>query len=89
MNPILKVRNIRKSFGPFEVLRAVDFEIIPGEVLALVGDSGAGKATLIIYISRVYRAVSDEIDLDGERMELVSPREALGRGIETICQDSV
>lgn len=89
MKSILKVRNIWKSFGPFELLRAVDFELIPGEVLALVGDSGAGKATLIIHISRVYRAVSGEIDLDGERMDLVSPREALEWGIETICQDSV
>ena len=45
MKPVLTIKNVRKSFGPVEVLRGVDLEVLPGEVLALVGDNGAGKTT--------------------------------------------
>jgi len=87
MKPILTIRNVRKSFGPVEVLRGVDLDLIPGEVLALVGDNGAGKTTLIKHISGVYRADSGEISLAGNRIDLISPREARERGIETVYQD--
>ena len=87
MKPILTIRNVRKNFGPVEVLRGVDLELIPGEVLALVGDNGAGKTTLIKHISGVYRADSGEIKLDDESLDLLSPREVRERGIETVYQD--
>ena len=87
IDPILKITGIRKSFGPVEALRGVDLELRRGEVLALVGDNGAGKSTLIKHISGVYRADSGEISLDGERIDLFTPRQARERGIETVYQD--
>ncbi len=87
MKPVLTIRNVRKSFGPVEVLRGVDLDLVPGEVLALVGDNGAGKTTLIKHISGVYRADSGEIQLDGKSMDLLSPRQVRERGVETVYQD--
>ncbi len=87
MKPILTIKNVRKSFGPVEVLRGVDLDLVPGEVLALVGDNGAGKTTLIKHISGVYRADSGEISLNGKLMDLSSPGQARELGIETVYQD--
>ena len=87
MKPILTIKNVRKSFGPVEVLRGVDLEVNPGEVLALVGDNGAGKTTLIKHISGVYSADSGEIRLNGENIVSLSPREVRERGVETVYQD--
>ena len=44
--PILSLRNIRKSFGPIEVVHGVDLDIHAGEVVALLGENGAGKSTI-------------------------------------------
>ena len=85
--PILKVTGLRKSFGPVEALRGVDFELHPGEVLAIVGDNGAGKSTLIKHVSGVYRPDAGEMHLAGAPLNLSSPREARACGIETVYQD--
>jgi ABC-type sugar transport system ATPase subunit len=87
MKPILTIKNVRKSFGPVEVLRGVDLEVLPGEVLALVGDNGAGKTTLIKHISGVYRPDSGEIKLADENLALLTPRQVRELGIETVYQD--
>src|SRR5436305_1465973 len=78
---------LRKSFGPVEALRGADLELHAGEVLAVVGDNGAGKSTLIKHISGVYRPDAGQMMLAGEPLSLSSPREARGRGIETVYQD--
>lgn len=85
--PLLEVVNLHKAFGPILVLRGVDLTLEPGEVLAVVGDNGAGKSTLIKHISGVYHADSGEIRLNGQRLELRSPADARGLGIETVYQD--
>jgi len=87
VNPILEVTGLRKSFGAVEALRGVDLQLLPGEVLALVGDNGAGKSTLIKHISGVYRPDGGEIRLAGKPLQVASPREARERGIETVYQD--
>jgi ABC-type sugar transport system ATPase subunit len=87
VNPILEVIGLRKSFGAIEALRGADLQLKPGEVLAVVGDNGAGKSTLIKHIAGVYRADAGEIRLAGERLNLVTPRDARERGIETVYQD--
>src|SRR6476469_8423230 len=86
-DPILAVKGLRKSFGPVEALRGVDFELHPGEVLAIVGDNGAGKSTLIKHVSGVYRPDAGTMHLAGEPLHLGSPRDARARGIETVYQD--
>ncbi len=85
--PILELAGLRKSFGPVHALRGVYMELRRGEVLALVGDNGAGKSTLIKHVAGVYRADVGTIHLAGERIDLLSPREARERGIETVYQD--
>jgi ABC-type sugar transport system ATPase subunit len=87
MQPILTIQGLRKSFGPVEALRGVDLTLMRGEVLALVGDNGAGKSTLIKHVAGVHRADSGQIELEGERIDGLSPRQARARGIETVYQD--
>jgi len=87
VTPILEVAGLRKSFGPVEALRGVDLQLYAGEVLAVVGDNGAGKSVLIKHISGVYRQDAGHMLLAGEPLSLRSPREARERGIETVYQD--
>lgn len=84
--PILKLRNICKSFGPIDVLQDISLDICPGEVLCLLGDNGAGKSTLIKTLSGVYRPNSGTIEMDGRPIEFTGPRDASNRGIATVHQ---
>ena len=65
----LELRGVSKSFGSVQALTDVDFEVRPGEVMALVGDNGAGKSTLIKIITGVHRPDSGEIFFGGKRIE--------------------
>ena len=85
--PLLSARGIDKSFGAVQALKGVDFEVRPGEVVALIGDNGAGKSTLINVITGVFPPDSGEIVFEGERVEFVSPHDARERGIEAVYQD--
>ena len=85
--PVLMAQGINKSFGAVRVLRDVNFEVRPGEVVALIGDNGAGKSTLINVLTGVLRPDSGEIVFEGERVRFSSPHEARERGIETVYQD--
>ncbi|HEY0294011.1 MAG TPA: ATP-binding cassette domain-containing protein [Bordetella sp.] len=85
--PILSLRQVRKSYGAVEALRGVDLDVHRGEVLAICGDNGAGKSSLIRVISGAQAASGGEIRLKGEVVRLRSPQDALARGIATIYQD--
>ena len=85
--PILSVRNVSKAFGAVQALNRVSFEVHPGEVVALAGDNGAGKSTIIKAISGVFRHDEGEILLDGKSIDFATPQEARDKGIETIYQD--
>lgn len=85
---ILRIRNLRKSFGSVTALKNASFSVGEGEVVALLGDNGAGKSTLIKVISGVYRADSGEIEVNGAVVDIRSTRDAMALGIETIHQDS-
>jgi ABC-type sugar transport system ATPase subunit len=84
---ILQVRGATIRFGGVEALRNVDFDVHPGEVVALAGDNGAGKSTLIKVISGVYVPSAGEVRFLGERAPFGDPQAARSRGIETIYQD--
>lgn len=85
--PMLEMRGISKAFGHVQALERVDLELYPGEVLALVGDNGAGKSTMIKILSGVYQADEGEIYIDGARVEISEPADAQKYGIATVYQD--
>jgi D-xylose transport system ATP-binding protein len=87
MTALIELRDIRKSFGPVEVLKGVDLEVHPGRVSALVGDNGAGKSTLIKGLAGVQSYDSGEVLFDGQPVTLTSPHDASVLGIEVVYQD--
>lgn len=87
MSPLLEVSGVRKSFGPVDVLKDVDFAIEPGSVTALVGDNGAGKSTLIKGLAGIQPFDDGIITFEGKRVEISDPRQAGDLGIEVVYQD--
>jgi len=85
--PIIELSNIRKGFGPVEVLKGVGLAIYPGQVSALVGDNGAGKSTLIKGLSGAQPYDTGEITFEGESVTLSTPKDAARLGIEVVYQD--
>jgi len=86
-SPILSLRGIGKSFGPVSVLRGIDVDLYPGEVLVLLGENGAGKSTLIKMIAGIYTPDEGEIILDGKPVKMSNVREAEAHGVATIHQE--
>jgi len=85
--PVVELTGIRKSFGPVEVLKGIDFSAYAGQVTALVGDNGAGKSTLIKGLAGVQPFDEGLIRFAGTQVELNSPLQASGYGIEVVYQD--
>ena len=85
--PILEITKLNKSFGPVHVLHDVDFSVYPGEVTALVGDNGAGKSTLVKCVAGINSIDSGEIRFEGRPVEIATPHDATGLGIEFVYQD--
>ncbi|MGZ4334413.1 MAG: ATP-binding cassette domain-containing protein [Gaiellaceae bacterium] len=85
--PVLELRDITKSFGSVQALSEVDFEVKPGEVMALVGDNGAGKSTLIKCVAGTHAADDGEIFFEGQRVHIHGPKDAARLGIEVVYQD--
>jgi simple sugar transport system ATP-binding protein len=84
---ILRVENIKKSFGGVEALRGVNLEVGAGEIHCLAGENGCGKSTLIKIISGFYEANEGVIEIGGQRFSRLSPPEAIALGIQVIYQD--
>lgn len=85
--PALRLRGITKSFGHVVALRDVDLDAYPGEILAIVGDNGAGKSSLVRTMSGVHRPDSGEIWVRDQEHSLQSPADARVAGIATVFQD--
>jgi D-xylose transport system ATP-binding protein len=85
--PVLELRDITKSFGSVQALSGVDFEVKPGEVMALVGDNGAGKSTLIKCVAGTHASDSGQIFFEGREVHIHSPKDAGRLGIEVVYQD--
>lgn len=86
-SPLLVARAIRKSFGHVKAVRGADLTIDSGEVVAVVGDNGAGKSTFVSCISGATAPDDGEVLIDGHRLELGSIRAAMNAGIATVYQD--
>jgi D-xylose transport system ATP-binding protein len=85
--PLLELRDITKSFGSVQALSHVDFEVSPGEVMALVGDNGAGKSTLIKCIAGTHTPDSGHIFFEGKEVHINGPKDSARLGIEVVYQD--
>ncbi len=85
--PLLTARAISKRFGGVAALEDVSLEIRPGEVHCVAGENGSGKSTLIKIISGVLRPDSGTIEVAGGIYRHLTPRQAIGAGIEVIFQD--
>jgi fructose transport system ATP-binding protein len=86
MEPILKARGLVKRYGRVTALNHCDFDLMPGEILAVIGDNGAGKSTLIKAISGAVVPDEGTIWLDGREVAFRTPIEARAAGIETVYQ---
>ncbi len=84
--PILKGRNLVKRYGRVTALDHCDFDLYPGEILAVIGDNGAGKSTLIKAVSGAVVPDSGEVWMEGKRVNFRSPTEAREAGVETVYQ---
>jgi len=85
--PVLQARGLVKRYGHVTALDGADFELFPGEILAVIGDNGAGKSTLIKALSGALVADEGEIYLDGNPVRFRGPLDARRLGIETVYQD--
>ncbi|MBV9171405.1 MAG: sugar ABC transporter ATP-binding protein [Chloroflexi bacterium] len=85
--PVLEARRLVKHYGHVVALDGADFDLLPSEILGVIGDNGAGKSTLIKALSGAVTPDSGEIFLDGQLVHFRSPLEARRHGIETVYQD--
>lgn len=85
--PLLEVRGVSKAFPGVQALDNVDFEVYPGEVVALLGENGAGKSTLMKILSGAYHMDQGEIRLRGEQVTPQNPHHAQKLGISIIYQE--
>lgn len=82
----LEMKNISKSFGPVVANKNVDLTIYKGEILAILGENGCGKTTLMNMISGIYYPDSGTISIDGKEVSIHSPKDAFLLGIGMIHQ---
>ena len=87
VEPIMQARGLIKRYGRVTALDQCDFDLYPGEILAVIGDNGAGKSTLIKALCGAVTPDSGEIRLAGEVIHFKSPIAAREAGIETVYQN--
>ena len=84
---ILRFENVTKRFPGVLALDNVSFDVVKGEVHALVGENGAGKSTLIKIVTGVYQKSSGTVFFQGKAIDYQNPHEALRSGIAAIYQE--
>lgn len=85
--PALRAFGLEKSFGSVSAVRNVTFMVMPGEVVCLLGDNGAGKSTVIKILSGAIKADNGRMEINGQPVTLHSPHDARAAGIQTTYQD--
>jgi ABC-type sugar transport system ATPase subunit len=86
LQPILKLAGIGKSFGGVQALCDVSFELLRGEVHALVGENGAGKSTLVKIITGAHQPDAGTVEFAGGTVVNLDPQRARAMGIAAIYQ---
>jgi ribose transport system ATP-binding protein len=85
--PVIEMKGISKSFSGNKVLDRVDFQLLPGEVHALMGENGAGKSTLIKILTGIYERNEGTVTVKGNEVHFHNPKEAEQSGIAVIHQE--
>ncbi|NOX31700.1 MAG: sugar ABC transporter ATP-binding protein [Actinobacteria bacterium] len=85
--PLLAANGVSKSFGHVQALDSVNIAVHAGEIVALLGENGAGKSTFIKILAGVYAPDAGELLVDGRPVRFGSPAEALNAGVATVYQD--
>jgi fructose transport system ATP-binding protein len=85
--PILQAKGLNKRYGRVVALDNADFDLMPGEILAVIGDNGAGKSTMVKALCGAVIPDSGTVELDGKVVNFRSPIEARLAGIETVYQN--
>ncbi len=85
--PLLRLKGLEKHFGAVQALVDVNLDVPAGQVTALVGDNGAGKSVLIKCISGIHGPDGGQVFWEGAPVQLRTPRDSAGLGIETVHQD--
>ncbi|ANE44616.1 ATP-binding cassette domain-containing protein [Deinococcus puniceus] len=84
---VMEARGLVKRYGQVTAINGADFELRPGEILAVIGDNGAGKSSMIKALSGAVIPDEGQIFLDGQLVSFRSPIDARRQGIETVYQD--
>ena len=84
--PVIAARGLVKRYGPVTALAGTDFELMAGEILAVIGDNGAGKSSLIKMLSGAVVPDDGEIEVAGQPVRFATPVDARAAGIETVYQ---
>lgn len=84
---VFQARGLVKRYGGVTALDGADFDLRAGEILAVIGDNGAGKSSLIKALSGAIVPDEGQLRLDGELVHFKSPIDARRHGIETVYQD--
>jgi simple sugar transport system ATP-binding protein len=86
MSALLEVRQLTKRFGTLTALDHVDFDLLPGEVHALLGENGAGKSTFMNLLYGLLRPDSGSVSLEGVSYQPASPKDAVLAGVGMVHQ---
>jgi polar amino acid transport system ATP-binding protein len=78
--PMIRVRNLHKSFGRLEVLRGIDLDVAPGEIVSVIGPSGSGKSTMLRCLIHLEEVSRGTIEIEGAPIAREIPAEGGGRG---------
>jgi fructose transport system ATP-binding protein len=87
VEPVLRTEKLTKRYGGIHALEEADFELFPGEHIAIVGDNGAGKSTFVRQITGVEQPTSGKIFFDGREVSFKGPTDAQEAGIEAVFQN--
>ena len=85
--PLIEMKKISKAFSGNRVLENVDFEVLPGEIHALMGENGAGKSTLMKILTGIYERDTGSIFVKGNEVSFTNPKQAEKAGIAVIHQE--
>jgi ABC-type branched-subunit amino acid transport system ATPase component len=84
--PLLKVAGLSKNFGGVRALNEVSFNLMPGELLGVIGPNGSGKTTLVNLITRFVKPTSGTVSFKGEKISHLPPHQIVRRGIARTFQ---